>query len=104
MIEAPLYPPEEERGIPRNQNGHVCKAHRLLYHSILGLRVIKKKKNGYLRFRAKWGQLTRFYGLLRERQGQNLAFTVLSVPYWLDSGCRKTLLSLVNYYTEGPYQ
>ena len=26
--------------------GLVCKAHRLLYHSTLGLRVVKKKKGG----------------------------------------------------------
>ena len=30
----------------RFRGGLVFKAHRLLYHSTLGLRVIKKKKNG----------------------------------------------------------
>ena len=32
--------------------GLVFTAHRLLYHSTLGLRVIKKKKEVYLRHRA----------------------------------------------------
>ena len=30
--------------VQRFQGGRVCKADRLLYHSTLGLRVIKKKK------------------------------------------------------------
>jgi len=33
--------------IQRLRGGLVSKAHRLLYHSTLGLRVIKKKKNSY---------------------------------------------------------
>jgi len=32
------------RNVQRFRGGLVCKAHRLLYHSTLGLRVIKKKK------------------------------------------------------------
>ena len=32
------------RNVKRFRGGLVCKAHRLLYHSTLGLRVIKKKK------------------------------------------------------------
>ena len=38
------------------------------------------------RFRAKREQLKRVQGLLPERSGQNLALTVLYVPYSLDSG------------------
>jgi len=41
----------------------VFKAHRLLYHSTLGMRVIKKKKKKTVslpRFRAKMEQLNRF--------------------------------------------
>jgi len=30
--------------VQRFRGGHICKAHRLLYHSTLGLRVITKKK------------------------------------------------------------
>ena len=33
-------------------------------------------------------QLTMSYGLLPENQGQNLALTVLYVPYPLDSGTK----------------
>jgi len=33
------------RNVKRFRGGLVFKAHRLLYHSILGSRVIKKKKN-----------------------------------------------------------
>ena len=33
------------RNVQRFRGGLVFKAHRLLYHSTLGLRVIKKKKN-----------------------------------------------------------
>ena len=35
------------RNVKRFRGGLVCKAHRLLYHSTLGLRVIKKKKDGW---------------------------------------------------------
>jgi len=42
---------EEEEKTPR-RGGLVCKAHRLLYHSTLGLRVIKKKKKGAPRRRS----------------------------------------------------
>ena len=34
------------RNVQRFRGGLVFKAHRLLYHSTLGLRVIKKKKKG----------------------------------------------------------
>ena len=44
--------------------------------------------NGGYRFQGNRGQLERFYGLLPENQGQNLAVTVLYVPYSLDSGER----------------
>jgi len=36
------------------KGGLVFKAHRLLYHSTLGLRVIKKKKEGSNRLLDKW--------------------------------------------------
>jgi len=49
----------------------VFKAHRLLYHSTLGLRVIKKKKKKQL---------------LPGSQGHNLTLTVVYLPYSLDSG------------------
>ena len=48
---------ERKRGVPespdlglvkRFRGGLVFKAHRLVYHSTLGLRVIKKKKNRQL--------------------------------------------------------
>jgi len=37
-------PPEHSRNVKRFPGGLVFKAHRLLYHSTLGLRVIKEKK------------------------------------------------------------
>jgi len=37
------------RNVKRFRGGLVFKAHRLLYHSTLGLRVIKKKKRGWAR-------------------------------------------------------
>jgi len=36
------------RNVQRFRGGLVFKAHRLVYHSTLGLRVIKKKKHRYL--------------------------------------------------------
>jgi len=63
--------------VKRFRGGLVCKAHRLLYHSTLGSRVIKKKKKE---------QLGRCEGLSAESQGQHLALTVLHVPSSLDSG------------------
>jgi len=38
------------RRVKRFRGGLVCKAHRLLYHSTLGLRVIKKKKKDLFDF------------------------------------------------------
>ena len=43
------------------------------------------------RFQAKRKRLEKFQGLLPERQGQNLAMTVLYVPHSLDNGRRKSL-------------
>ena len=44
LISSPL---RSEVGFPlRFRGGLVCKAHRLLYHSTLGLRVIKKRREG----------------------------------------------------------
>ena len=92
------------------------KAHRLLYHATLGLGVIEKKRrsktakvNGACQkrrhvrgprkaaclwystvlCRERKEQLERFEGLSPESQCQNLALTVLDVPYSLDSGRRK---------------
>ena len=39
-----------------------------------------------VRCRAKRGPLKRVYGILHESQGQNLAVTVVPVPYLLESG------------------
>jgi len=56
-------------------------------------------ENGRVRFRAKSEQLQRFKGLLPEGHGQNLALTVLYVPYSLESGrkedgaCQEVLVS-----------
>ena len=41
-----------------------------------------------VRFRARRGQLETLEGLLPDSQGQNLALTVLYMPYSLDSGTR----------------
>jgi hypothetical protein len=41
------------------------------------------------RIRAKREQLEMFQALVRERQGQNLALTALTVPYSLHSGLRQ---------------
>jgi len=38
-----------DRNVQRFRGGLVFKAHRLLHHSTLGLRVIKKKRRGFLR-------------------------------------------------------
>ena len=57
------------------------KAHRLVYHSTLGFRVIKASLS------ATRGQLQGFSGPLPESSGQDLALTVLYVPSSLDSGC-----------------
>ena len=46
----------------------------------------------YYHFRARREELKRFKGLLPESQGQNLALTVLYVPYLLDSGRGSTPL------------
>ena len=65
-----------------------------VYHSTLGLIIIKKKDQGRLAwgreveegFVAKRDPLKIFSGLLPESQGQNLALTVYYVPYSLESG------------------
>ena len=41
-----------------------------------------------IRVRAKWDHMKTFQGLLPQSQGQNLALTVLCVPYSLDSVTR----------------
>ena len=67
----------------RFRGGLVFKAHRLVYHATLGLRVIKKReKSRSHRCLAKREQLERFL----ERHGQNPAMTVLCVPHSLDIG------------------
>ena len=45
------------------------------------------------RFRAKRQHGERVEALSPKSQGQNLAVTVLPVPYWLDSGCSNCLPS-----------
>ena len=47
------------RNVKRFRGGLVFKAHRLLYHSSLGLRVIKKKK---IDLRDQYGVLVRWSG------------------------------------------
>ena len=99
--------------VQRFRGGLVFKAHRILYHSTVDSRVIKKKREGVVikqktgyahlgsaseqrgneigslgtcspetcsRRRAKRGQLEKCQGHLPERQGQNLAVTVLRMP------------------------
>ena len=60
----------------RFRGGLVFKAHRLLYHSTLGSKVMKKKRK-CLRIQAEIEHLRR---LSPESKGQNLALTVLDVP------------------------
>jgi len=91
--------------VKRFRGGLVFKAHSLLYHSTLGLRVIKKKKSdgvirgprvdglagtqpkaGYNAYRMCPVQTFRHVGTNLGRQGQNPALTVVCVPYSLDSG------------------
>ena len=43
------------RNVKRFRGELVFKAHRLFYHSALGLRVIKKKKKGADEWRSGWG-------------------------------------------------
>ena len=78
--------------------------HRLLYHSTLGLRVIKRREEDTFRFRTpvcdilrvvrcrvRRAQLKWFSGVLLECQGQNRALTVLCVPYSIDNQQRSLL-------------
>ena len=53
-----------QRSVQRFRGGLVFKAHRRLYHSTLGLRVIKKKR--ILRRRFTWGNLLVFQNLATE--------------------------------------
>ena len=109
----------ELRGPTASKRGRLppqhLKAHRLLYHSILGFRVIKKKKKRlpprlweleplgdpgshpfkeekkrggdvHYRLEAKREHLQIFKRVLPESRGQNLTLTVLHAPYSLDSG------------------
>ena len=74
-----MVPPTDSEQLLRRivkqfRGGLVFVAHRLVYHSTLGLRVIKKKK------RRRREQLKMFQGLCPESQGHNLALTVLYVP------------------------
>ena len=95
------------------RGGRVSKAHRLVFHSTLGSRVIRKKKgfaSGWTnissgtsmdtrnRSRAKRERLTRFEGLLPESQGQNQAVTVLRVP---DSGRDWLTCAVTGLYVPG---
>ena len=50
----------------------MCKAHRLLHHSTLGSRVIKKKKEGQCQMKA---PLSSEYGTCEDSQGQTMALT-----------------------------
>jgi len=97
--------------VKRFRGGLVFKAHSLLYQSTLGLRVIKIKKKvsersgdavirvprvdglvgtqpkaGYNAYRMCPVQTFGHVGTNLGRQGQNLALTVVCVPYSLDSG------------------
>ena len=53
------------RNVKRFRGGLACQAHRLLYHSTLGSRVIKKKKVGVNREEEGWGGTA-----AREREGE----------------------------------
>jgi len=92
----------------RFRGGLVFKAHRRLYHSTPGSRVIKKKKRrnakgrtrssatrgeakAARRCRARGGQLETCQGLSPESQDQILVLTVLYVPSLLDSGCKASV-------------
>ena len=57
----PLGPLGRHRDVQRFRGGLVFKAHRLLYHSTLGLRVIQKKKKNavYVRPAEPLGPLSR---------------------------------------------
>ena len=63
-----------------------------LEHTTCPVPRLAKPRTGHsrvfalVRFRANRKQLNKVQGLLREREGQNLALTVLHVPYSLDSG------------------
>jgi len=81
------------RDVLRFRGGLVFKAHRLVYHSTLGVRVIKKKKKE---------QLKGCNGLLSKNgssQGQTLAMTILHVPSSLCSGFRVRDLALLDLHT-----
>ena len=71
-------PSEEGTTWPRIRGGLVFKAHRLVDHSTLGLRVIETKKKE---------QLKTFSGRPTESQHQNLVLDIIDVLSSLDSGC-----------------
>ena len=80
----------------RFRGGLVFKAHRILYYSTLGLRVIKKRRRGAQAARRRLqasvsggnglNGFTDFHTENGSGQGQDLALTVLFVPVSLDSG------------------
>jgi len=75
-VKAPFSSQEQllRINLKRFRGGHV-----FVYHSTLGWRVIKKKKE-------KREHLKIFQALLPESQGRNLALTVLIVPNSFGSG------------------
>ena len=74
----------------RFRGGLVFKAHRLLYHSTLGLRVIKKTKKKTEATDERGGNNLNGLKFVRTENGssksQNLALTGLFVPSSLDRG------------------
>ena len=68
----------------RFRGGIVFKAHRIVYHSTLGSRVIKKKMRNDLQY------CKIFYLKNGTSQSQNLAVTGLSCPRSLDSARRSS--------------
>jgi len=86
------YVPEQllHRNVQRFRGGLVFEAHRLWYHSTLGLRVIKKREKNSFQKQGRWhavldcgrfcalrGPVEKVCGISFEPQGQNLALTVL---------------------------
>ena len=68
------------RNVQRFRGGLVCKAHRLLHHSTLGLRVITKKKVG-VRTWVLGGDFFDFLACLPKCPNLR-GFTVLGVEVW----------------------
>ena len=71
------------RDVQRFRGGLVFKAHRLLYNSTLGLRVIEKQEEKVWSFESgsdRGGNSLKVQRLLPEGQSQSLALTLLCVP------------------------